>query len=122
MAGGFDDAGMLAVIGGISIALGALTYSKRVMMTVGARLVRLDAYAALVAVFSEAVTVHVFASIGVPVSTSQALVGGVIAVGLMRGTRGIHRNVLKNIGLAWLLTPVVAGVLAGGMARVLQLV
>jgi PiT family inorganic phosphate transporter len=87
------------------------------MMTVGADLVRVDAYAALVAIFAEAVTVHIFAVIGVPVSTSQALVGGVIGVGIMRGARAIDRAVLKNIVLAWILTPVAAGALAGSAAR-----
>jgi PiT family inorganic phosphate transporter len=70
-------------------------------------------------VFSEGVTVHVFAEIGVPVSTSQALVGAVIGVGFMRGVRSIHSDVLKNIVLGWVLTPIVAGALTGMMTRVL---
>lgn len=118
--GGFDSTRDLALVGGLSIALGAVTYGQRVMMTVGADLVRVDAYAAWVAIFAQAVTVHVFAKIGVPVSTSQALVGGVIGVGIMRGARGIDRAVVKNIVLAWLLTPLLAGVLAGSVARLLS--
>ena len=102
--GPFDNATFLALIGGASIALGTLTYGKRVMLTIGADLVRLDAYAALVAVLSEALTVHFFAWIGVPVSTSQALVGAVLGVGIMRGVRGIHAAVLRNIVLAPSLT------------------
>jgi len=112
-------ASTLALIGGVSMALGAAALGKRVMMTVGARLVRLDAYAALVAVLAQAWTVHVFARIGVPVSSSQALVGGVIGVSLMRGARGIDREVLKSIALAWILTPLAAGFAAGLAARAL---
>jgi PiT family inorganic phosphate transporter len=117
-AGSFDNPTVLSLVGGLSIAAGAVTAGKRVMMTVGADLMRLDAYAALVAILAEGITVHVFAEIGVPVSTSQALVGGVIGVGLMRGARGIHAEVLKNIILGWVLTPVVAGVLAGVVASI----
>jgi len=117
--GPFGGTTTLALIGGLSMALGVVTGGRRVMMTVGADLVRLDAYAALVAILAQGVTVHVFARIGVPVSTSQALVGGVVGVGLMRGVRGIDPTVLKNIVLAWILTPVVAGALAGGTASVL---
>lgn len=115
--GGFDSSAELALIGGLSIAVGTVTYGQRVMMTVGANLVRLDAYSALVAIFAEAVTVHIFANIGVPVSTSQALVGGVIGVGLMRHARSIDAIVLKNIVLGWILTPIAAGALAGVAAK-----
>ncbi|MCH7813325.1 MAG: anion permease [Planctomycetes bacterium] len=117
----FEGTGELALIGGLSMALGCVTYGRRVMLTVGADLVRLDAYAALVAIFAQAVTVHVFAGVGVPVSTSQALIGGVIGVGIMRGARGIDRGVLKNIVLAWILTPIAAALLAGGAARLLAI-
>ncbi|MCP4248718.1 MAG: inorganic phosphate transporter [bacterium] len=117
----FEGTSELALLGGLSMALGCVTYGRRVMLTVGADLVRLDAYAALVAIFAQAVTVHVFAGLGVPVSTSQALVGGVIGVGIMRGTRGIDRGVLKNIVLAWILTPIIAALLAGGTARLLAI-
>ncbi len=111
----------LALIGGLSIALGVLTCGRRVMTTVGADLMRLDAYAALVAILSEGITVHIFAQVGVPVSTSQALVGAVIGIGVMRGVRGIDPDVLKNIVLGWILTPVVAGAAAGGVAKLLTL-
>ena len=106
---------------GVATALGCGTYGRGFMLTVGADLVRLDAYAALVAILAQAVTVHVFAGVGVPVSTSQALVGGVIGVGIMRGARGIDRGVLKNIVLAWILTPIAAALLAGGAARLLAI-
>ncbi len=103
----------LSVIGGGSIALGVITYSRRVMMTVGAKLVRLDAYAALVVVIAHSITVDIFTVIGIPVSSSQAVIGGVIGVGFMRGVRGIDVDVAKRIGLAWVLTPVIAAPIAG---------
>lgn len=112
-----DSPSVLALIGGVFMALGVVTYSARVMFTVGARLVRLDAYAALVATLSEAITVHVFAWVGVPVSTSQAIIGAVVGVGLMRGSRAVHGEVLKNICLAWLLSPVAAALFATGIYR-----
>jgi len=87
------------------------------MMTVGSRLMRLDAYAALVVVAAEAVTVHAFAWIGVPVSTSQAVIGGIIGVGLMRGAGAIHVSVLKTIGWAWFLSPVLAAMIASALYR-----
>jgi PiT family inorganic phosphate transporter len=106
-----ESADVLNVVGAAAIALGAVTYGKRVMMTVGASLTRLDAFAALVAVLAQAVTVHVFAVIGVPVSTSQAVVGGVMGVAIMRGGH-FHGRVLLNIGVGWVVAPAVAGGIA----------
>ena len=94
--------------GGLSIALGIITFSRGVMLTVGRGLVKLDAFCAFLVVLAEAITVHIYSMVGVPVSTSQAVVGGVIGVGLIKGGRTVNRKVLRNILLAWLSTPVVA--------------
>ncbi|MBN2445978.1 MAG: anion permease, partial [Phycisphaerae bacterium] len=56
----------LTLAGGVAIALGVMTFSRRVMMSVGKGVMSLDAFTALVAVASMAVTVHLFAWIGVP--------------------------------------------------------
>jgi PiT family inorganic phosphate transporter len=101
-----------ALLGGASIALGALTYSKNVMMTVGKKLVRLDPYSAFVAVFSMALVVHTFAIIGVPVSTSQAIIGSVLGVGILKGVQTIKVRTLMMILFGWIGTPSIALVVA----------
>jgi PiT family inorganic phosphate transporter len=97
-----------ALIGGLSIALGVLTYSRRVMETVGAKLVRLDPFSALMVILAEGLTVHFFTVIGVPVSTSQAVVGAVLGVGLLKGAKTIKHKTLFGIFTGWFLTPSVA--------------
>ena len=109
--------GQLALYGGLAIAVGVLTYSKRVMMSVGSGIMPLDAFTAFVAVSSMALTVHVFAVIGVPVSTSQAIIGAMLGIGTVRGFHSIRFQMLRNIGVGWLLTPLIALVLsAAGFA------
>jgi PiT family inorganic phosphate transporter len=113
----FVGAGVLTVfsavlIGGLSIGLGIMTFSRRVMETVGRKLVKLDPFSALVVVLAEAVTVHIYTFVGVPVSTSQAVVGAVLGVGIIKGINTISRQTLRNILLGWFLTPVVACFLA----------
>jgi inorganic phosphate transporter, PiT family len=102
----------LALIGGASIALGVLTFSKRVILAVGGGLMRLNAYTALVAVSSMAVTVHVFAIIGVPVSTGQGIVGGILGVGLVQGFHAFEFRALRRFVVGWVLTPLSAFVLS----------
>lgn len=113
----FVGAGLLnvfyaALIGGLSIALGILTFSRPVMETVGRRLVRMDPFSAFIVVLSLAVTVHIYALIGVPVSTSQAVIGGVLGIGIVKGVRTVSRQTLRNILIGWFLTPVIACFLA----------
>ena len=97
-----------ALIGGLSIGFGILTGSRRVMETVGRKLVRLDPFSALVVVLAEAITVHLYTMVGVPVSTSQALIGAVVGVGLIKGIKTVSKRTLRNILLGWFLTPMVA--------------
>ena len=106
-----------ALIGGVSIALGAVTFSKNVMLTVGKRLLNLDAFSAFIVILSEAITVHIFAIIGVPVSTSQAVVGGVLGIGIVKGVRTVDIRTLRRILYAWILTPVIGGIFSYLMYR-----
>jgi PiT family inorganic phosphate transporter len=109
----FVGAGLLDVpaaawVGGISIACGILTFSRPVMETVGNKLVRLDPFSALIVAFALAGTVHFYSWIGVPVSSSQAVVGGVLGIGLVRGTNTVSRRTLHQILIAWIVTPMIA--------------
>lgn len=101
-----------ALIGGLSIGLGILTLSKRVMETVGKKLVRLDPFSALVVLLAQSITVHIYTFIGVPVSTSQAVIGAVLGVGIVKGISTVSGRTLVNIIIAWLLTPAIAGFFA----------
>ncbi len=103
---------MAALIGGLSIALGVLTYSRGVMETVGRKLVRLDPFSALVVVLTEGLTVHFYTVLGVPVSTSQAVIGAVLGIGIIKGAQTIKRKTLYGIFTGWFLTPPVACFLA----------
>lgn len=91
--------------GGLSIALGVLTFSKNVMLTVGKSIIPLDAFSALVTVIAHAVTVHIFAMIGVPVSTSQAIVGAVIGIGFIKNMDAINYSVILKVFSGWFVTP-----------------
>lgn len=98
-----------ALIGGGSIALGVLTFSRPVMETVGERLVSLGSWPALLALTAQAVVLQVFSLIGVPVSASQAVVGAVVGIGLVKGVAEVNVRQLVAIFAGWVLTPLGAG-------------
>jgi len=121
-----SSAQILFFIGGLAIALGVFTYSYKVMDTVGGGLFKLSPIAALIVVLSESLVLFLFSSEGlqnwllshglpaiplVPVSSSQAVVGAVIGIGLVKGGRGIRFNVLGEIAAGWVSTPIAAGLL-----------
>lgn len=96
------------LIGGISIALGILTFSQGVMKTVGSGLVNLDPFSALIVLISEALTVQIFTWIGVPVSTSQAVIGAVLGIGLIKGMKTIKIKTLLSVFLGWFVCPLIS--------------
>jgi len=109
----FYGAGLLsietaALIGGASIALGILTFSKGVMNTVGKGIVKLDAYSAFIVVLSNAITVHIYAGIGVPVSTSQAVVGAILGIGLLKRAEALKKRSVVGVFSGWIATPIIA--------------
>ncbi len=116
----------LFLLGALAIAVGVFTYSKRVMLTVGGGLMPLSPIAAWVVVISHSIVLTLFASEGlehflasnglptiplVPVSSSQAVVGAVIGIGLLKGGRNIKWRVLGNISMGWVTTPVISAIL-----------
>jgi len=115
--GAFVGAGLItpiegALIGSISIGVGAITYSRGVMISVGRRISLLDPFFALVVVLAGAITVYLYTQIGVPVSTSQAVVGAVAAIGLAKGIRTINKKMLFFVLLGWISTPLLAASLS----------
>lgn len=107
------DARLAATIGGIAIAVGVLTFSKRVMMTVGSSIADINPIEGFLVIIGMALTVVIMGNwMHIPVSTSQAVVGAVIGAGLTRGIKAVHFGVLKNIALAWISSPTIAGLMS----------
>jgi phosphate/sulfate permease len=122
-----SSAQQLFLLGGLAIAAGILTYSKKVMETVGNNIMELSSEAALVAVLAQALVLFIFSSswlstafvkMGlppipmVPVSSSQVIIGCIIGIGLYKGARNINFRILAEIAAGWIVTPIFSGILA----------
>ena len=101
---------LLLLMGGLSIAVGAVTYGRKVADTVGKGITPLDIPGAFVAQVSSAFGMHLFSLLGIPVSTSSVIVGAVVWVGLVKGMKAISKKTIATILLGWLLTPTFAAV------------
>jgi PiT family inorganic phosphate transporter len=117
----FPDKGVyLAILGGVAMAVGALSFGERVTKTVGRNITPLDYSGALAAQASAAFGVHLFSMLGIPVSTSQAVVGAIIGVGLTKGARAVSRQKITTIFIGWIATPLCAAVFAAIVYRLLD--
>ena len=115
--GVYTEVGILTVtqallLGGGSIALGVVNFSKKVMITVGNKLVKLDPYSAFIAVLSQAIVMDIYSRVGVPTSSSQAIIGAVIGIGILKGAQTINKKTLISIVIGWIFTPVISILLA----------
>lgn len=102
-----------AAVGGLAIAVGVLTFSKRVMMTVGGSIANISQIDGFLVIIAMAITVLLMGKfMGIPVSTSQSVVGAVIGAGLVYGVKNVNFGVMKRIAIAWVSSPTAAGLLA----------
>jgi PiT family inorganic phosphate transporter len=94
--------------------------------------------AAFVVVLASSLVLFIFASTGlehfllrsglptiplIPVSSSQAVVGAIIGIGLLKGVKGarqIRWRVLANIAGGWVATPVIAALVSFSLLFVVQ--
>ncbi|MBQ8260383.1 MAG: anion permease, partial [Clostridia bacterium] len=107
------NARFTAILGGVAIAVGVLTYSKKVMMTVGGSIANISQIDGFLVILASALAITVMKILlGIPVSTSQAVVGAVIGAGLVKGPKNVEWKVLGKIGIAWISSPTAAGLLA----------
>jgi PiT family inorganic phosphate transporter len=116
----------LFLLGGLAIAAGVFTYSRKTMDTVGKGLMKMNAEAAIAVVLAHALVLFLFSSVSlqsflhslslpaiplVPVSSSHTIVGAIVGIGLLYGGRNIRYGMLGKIATGWLLAPIIAGLL-----------
>lgn len=124
----------LLFLGSLAIATGIITYSYRVMRTVGSDLFHLSPVTALIVVISHSLVLYIFASEGlrgllislhlppvplVPVSSSQAVVGAILGIAIAKRSSNIKFSVLARIASGWVTTPLAAGMVSWTIFRML---
>jgi PiT family inorganic phosphate transporter len=91
-------------LGAIALVLGILIAGNRITGTIGRRITELVPTRGFSAQISAGSITILFASIGLPISPTQTLVGSVIGVGMARGTATVKLDVIKHIATTWIIT------------------
>ena len=97
-------------LGGFGIVAGLALFGHKVIATIGQGITHLTPSRGFAAELAAACTVVIASGTGLPISTTQTLVGAVLGVGMARGIAAINLSVVRNIVVSWVITlPVGAG-------------
>ncbi|MBC6432573.1 inorganic phosphate transporter [Nostoc sp. HG1] len=114
----------ILILGGAGIVGGLAVWGKKVIATIGENIISLQPSSGFCAELATATTILIASRLGLPVSTSHALVGGVVGIGLVQNIKSIKFQTLKGIAAAWLITIPVSAFLSAAIfsiARILFL-
>ncbi|MGX2951125.1 inorganic phosphate transporter [Ursidibacter sp. B-7004-1] len=91
-------------LGAVGIAIGLAVMGHKVMSTIGTGITDLTPSRGFAAQFACAITVVLASGTGLPISTTQTLVGAVLGVGFARGIAALNLGVIRNIVASWVIT------------------
>lgn len=94
----------ILLVGAIGIVIGLIILGSRVMATIGQKITHLTPSRGFAAELAAASTVIIASGIGLPISTTQTLVGAVLGVGMARGIAALNLSVVRNIFVSWVVT------------------
>jgi PiT family inorganic phosphate transporter len=96
-----------------AIALGTALGGWRIVRTMGHSLTKLQPIGGFCAETGGGVTILAISKLGIPVSTTHTITGGIVGVGATKGNRAVRWGVAGRIVWAWVLTiPAAAAVAA----------
>jgi len=106
------DVRILTVAGALSIAMGALVFGRGVAETVGRDIIPLDMQSATAVQISSAFGLHLFSMMGIPVSTSQSIIGALLGIGMVHGIKTVSKRKIAEVVIGWIAVPSMSGVVS----------
>ncbi|CAI8153089.1 MAG: Sulfate permease CysP [Pseudidiomarina mangrovi] len=91
-------------VGAVGIVIGLAMLGRRVIATIGKGITHLTPSRGFAAELAAATTVVIASGTGLPISTTQTLVGAVLGVGMARGIAALNLGVVRNIVVSWVVT------------------
>jgi len=99
----------------LAMGLGTLSGGWRIVKTMGMRLTKLKPIGGFCAETGAATMLFVASALGVPVSTTHTITGGIVGVGWVNRPSGVRWRVAFRIVWAWLFTIQAAALIAAGL-------
>src|SRR6478735_3503908 len=99
----------------LAMGLGTLSGGWRIVKTMGMRLTKLKPFGGFCAETGAAGMLFLASGLGVPVSTTHTITGGIVGVGYVTRPSGVRWRVAFRIVWAWLFTIQAAALIAAGI-------
>jgi len=96
------------LLGAFFVFLGAVLLSNRVIETVGKGITALDPYSGFAAQLGAGSCVLLFTFLGMPISTTYCIIGGISGVGMVKGMKTVRIDLIKKMIVNWVLAPSLA--------------
>lgn len=104
LTGESDVPSWLLAIGGGGIVIGLASWGWRVIETIGKKITELTPTRGFSAEFGAATTILLASKLGLPISTTHALIGAVLGVGIAGGLKALNLQTIKEIFVSWIVT------------------
>lgn len=111
----------ILILGGVGIVGGLAVWGKKVIATIGENIIALQPSSGFCAELATATTILIASRLGLPASTSHALVGGVVGIGLVQNIKSIKFKTLQGIAAAWLITIPVSAILSAAIFSIARI-
>jgi len=108
------------LLGASFVFLGAVLLSNRVIETVGKGITALDPYSGFAAQLGAGSCVLLFTFLGMPISTTYCIIGGISGVGMVKGMKTVRTDLIKRMIFNWALAPSVAFLSCYTLIRILR--
>jgi len=117
----FEVATWIKVVCALTMATGTAMGGWRIIQTLGKHMVRLQPIHGFAAQSTAATVIAVASHFGMPISTTHTITTSIMGVGATKRLSAVKWSVVSRIVFAWVLTLPIAGGLAYGVMRLLQL-
>lgn len=106
----------VGAVAGLGVAMGGW----RIIRTIGMKMTGLTVEQGFAAEASAATVLQLASTVGVPVSTTQAIAAAIVGAGTTRGRKAVRWDVVGEIALSWVLTLPATTILGYAMAFIVR--
>ncbi len=112
----------IMILGGTGIVAGLAIWGKKVIATIGENIISLQPSSGFCAELATAATILLASRLGLPVSTSHALVGGVVGIAMVQNLKSIKFQTLQGIAAAWVITVPISAVISAIIFSIIRII
>jgi phosphate/sulfate permease len=109
-----------SLIGSFFVLLGSVILSHRVIETISKGITTLDPYSGFAAQFGAGICVLFFTFLGMPISTTYCIIGGISGVGMSKGMKTVKIELVKKIIANWILAPSLAFIISFAIMKAIS--